>query len=294
VEIKKYKVADMVIGVYSKVPFLNGAFDPKFKSFETDTGACDVLLSYFTNNPPKVTNITNFPTNYQNWKVGYTKRIWTYTYSSEKELPIQYCVNSFYNKTHTRAKLFLDISDTGLLDKNKFQALSLFSTDQPLISRALLYNHGLLLHGNCIKIGEKTFLLLGNSGVGKSTLSTVLTDCGGQLISDDRTIVRIIEQKIFVYGSWLHGSTKIITNTKNELDGCILLEHATTNKLEELRVPELKANILLSSLIRPLIKNEEWVVLLNSVLELKTLPFYKLMFNLDTTKREQFSLIRSI
>ena len=47
-----------------------------------------------------------------------------------------------------------------------------------------------LVHANCISIDGQGVLILGPSGSGKSSLSLKLIGLGGQLVSDDKTILK--------------------------------------------------------------------------------------------------------
>jgi len=49
----------------------------------------------------------------------------------------------------------------------------------------LLQRRTLPLHGSCVEIGGKAYVIVGHSGTGKSTLSSVLLSRGYRLLSDD-------------------------------------------------------------------------------------------------------------
>ena len=54
-----------------------------------------------------------------------------------------------------------------------------------------------ILHANCVSIQNRGILIIGPSGSGKSNLSLKLMGLGGQLVSDDRTVVKRRNQEIF-------------------------------------------------------------------------------------------------
>lgn len=54
----------------------------------------------------------------------------------------------------------------------------------------ILNNSTKLVHANCISINGRGVLILGPSGSGKSSLSLKLIGLGGQLVADDKTILK--------------------------------------------------------------------------------------------------------
>ena len=53
-----------------------------------------------------------------------------------------------------------------------------------------------MMHANCISIRGRGVLILGPSGSGKSNLSLKLIGLGGQLVSDDKTILKRQQKSI--------------------------------------------------------------------------------------------------
>ncbi len=68
---------------------------------------------------------------------------------------------------------------------------------------ALLLQRGIFpLHGSAMKIDDKCILFLGDSGSGKSTISTALRLRGHKLLSDDVIAIHEVEGKYWVYPSY--------------------------------------------------------------------------------------------
>jgi len=68
---------------------------------------------------------------------------------------------------------------------------------------ALLYQRGdICLHGSLVKVGAKAVLLTGESGTGKSTISSVLCSKGYPFLTDDIALVRNIAGRVLVYPSY--------------------------------------------------------------------------------------------
>lgn len=286
----RYKVADLVIALISKAPLSGGVFDSKFNKFLTDDRKYTVVLDYvFNDRLPEIKNCIDIPIlGYPRWHIKHNSKIWWYSCLNPV---IKKEINGLYNKSHTFGKVFIPGSYQDNTRKTKFQTLSQFDTDQLLISKMLLSNDGLLIHGNAIKISGKTFIIIGNSGDGKSTLSKIVKAQGAELLTDDRTIVRFINGIPTVFGSWLHGSEKVITNTKNMVNGLIMLKKDQSNYIVNTGDLNQKHWQLLKSVIKPIVSKKELSMWLDTVLRLTKLPLYELAFNLDIYGKQQIELI---
>lgn len=56
--------------------------------------------------------------------------------------------------------------------------------------------HPLILHAGCVMFNECGVLIIGPSGVGKSSLALHLMALGAELVSDDRTCLRLSGQHV--------------------------------------------------------------------------------------------------
>ena len=63
----------------------------------------------------------------------------------------------------------------------------------PALATALGQRGLLVLHGTCVAFGERAVCLLGDSGMGKSTLAAALCARGGALVSDTMTVVDLAQ-----------------------------------------------------------------------------------------------------
>lgn len=104
----------------------------------------------------------------------------------------------------------------------------------------------LLVHASVIKNKDKGFVFLGKSGTGKSTHSRLwLTHINGsELLNDDNPVIRIMEDKVWVFGSPWSGKTPCYKNEKAELTGIVKLRQAPENKINRLSSLQAYATIL--------------------------------------------------
>lgn len=77
----------------------------------------------------------------------------------------------------------------------------------------LLKNKGFILHASASKIGEQTYLFLGESGAGKSTIVSLLNP-KGQTIADDSIIIKKEGNNYFVYQTPFVEKNQIIRTSK--------------------------------------------------------------------------------
>ena len=94
----------------------------------------------------------------------------------------------------------------------------------------------LLVHASTVEYDGKGYLFLGKSGTGKSTHSRLWLDHikGSELLNDDNPIVRIIDGKVYVYGSPWSGKTGCYKNQKVQVGGIVRLHQAPFNRITPL------------------------------------------------------------
>lgn len=103
---------------------------------------------------------------------------------------------------------------------------------------------GAFLHGAICVLDGRYFLLLGDSGVGKSTLSRIVVAEGGSCLTDENPFVTREEHGVSVHGSPWPG----LRGTKVPLDGPLsavfFLRHSERNEARRLGGPEAGLRLL--------------------------------------------------
>ena len=91
----------------------------------------------------------------------------------------------------------------------------------------------LLVHASTVEYEGKGYLFLGKSGTGKSTHSRLWLDHikGAELLNDDNPVVRIIDGKVYVFGSPWSGKTGCYRNRKVPVGGIVRLHQAPFNRI---------------------------------------------------------------
>lgn len=94
------------------------------------------------------------------------------------------------------------------------------------------------IHSSCIVADGKAVIFLGESGTGKSTHTRLWRENIPQtaLLNDDSPIIRVIDGKIWVYGSPWSGKTPCYKQERYPLAACVRLSQAPYNKMTKLDV----------------------------------------------------------
>lgn len=92
------------------------------------------------------------------------------------------------------------------------------------------------IHSSCIIYNDRAVLFLGESGTGKSTHTRLWRENfdNAFLLNDDSPILRIIDDKVWVYGSPWSGKTPCYKNDRYRLAACVRLFQKEYNKMEKL------------------------------------------------------------
>ena len=94
----------------------------------------------------------------------------------------------------------------------------------------------LMVHASVTKKDGKGYMFLGKSGTGKSTHSGLWLKYieGTELLNDDNPVVRVVDGKVYVYGSPWSGKTPCYKNEVVPLGGVVRLSQAPYNKIHRL------------------------------------------------------------
>lgn len=94
------------------------------------------------------------------------------------------------------------------------------------------------IHSSVIDYNNRAYMFLGESGTGKSTHTKLWLNniTGAELLNDDSPFLRVLGNKVYVYGSPWSGKTPCYKQTKRELGALVRLSQAPYNKIKELSV----------------------------------------------------------
>lgn len=106
--------------------------------------------------------------------------------------------------------------------------------------------HTLLIHASLVRQNGYGYAFIAKSGTGKSTQVSMwlryLPSC--DLMNDDNPIVRIVDDKVYIYGSPWSGKTPCYRNVKARLGAITRIDRAPKNSVEKLPPIEAFASFL--------------------------------------------------
>lgn len=125
-----------------------------------------------------------------------------------------------------------------------------YPLDEYVAGRLLARAGAVVLHATAILHGNEAIVFAGHSGAGKSTIAKIAEDCGGRVLSDDRTIIRVTESGVWAYGTPWHGSLKRGDPGGAPVRAIYLLSQAAFDVVEDVSLASAMAELYVR-LIQP-------------------------------------------
>jgi hypothetical protein len=194
-----------------------------------------------------------------------------------------------YKCDFEKTNIKIDIPDEDLLEYQK-SAPHLTLNDLEYVYtgasfyEAFLYFNGFLLHSSGICKDGYAYLFSADPGTGKSTHTSLWRKYFGdddvKIINDDKPAIRLIDDKIYVYGTPWSGKTDQNINMRTELGAIVFLERSENNFVKEI-TPKEAIPLIMMQTIRP--RNQERMIKLLELLDkvLSNTKLYKLGCNIS-------------
>ncbi len=144
--------------------------------------------------------------------------------------------------------------------------------------RQLIRFHGIMLHASCVVVDEKAYLFSAPCGTGKSTHVQLWLKLFGDkayILNDDKPALRVLDGKVFAYGTPWSGKNDCSRNAKVELGGIAVVKRAAENSMRVLPADEAifalmnqTARSILPELMNLLMDNIDAIVSTGKIYEL--------------------------
>ena len=185
-----------------------------------------------------------------------------------------------FNDDHTRLRVYNDETRTQSWKDGGIASVTMFPTDQIMLSRVLADRGGCYLHSGGVVLNGKGYLFVGHSEAGKSTTMKLLEGVG-EVLCDDRNIVRREPGGGFrVYGTWSHGEVPIVSSANAPLAGILFLRQSKENRIDPLTDRAAARRELMGTIIKPFVTADWWHKSLDTIEHIANeVPCYEMRFD---------------
>lgn len=274
-----FEVAGITIQFDSDLPIEEDTFSRKLKLFEKENPGDDIitLRHYFSIPHMESQDFGEEVLRGESMTVYRKDHSWIYTVSLAIDKGASFYQMTFFNDRHTRGMIFN--RDQKAFERGNLQTLTLFSTDQILLSKVIADREGFSIHASGVIMDGKGFLFVGHSGAGKSTMVKLLGE-NAEILCDDRMIVRRWKEGFKIHGTWSHGEIRDVSPKNAPLKGIFFLEQSRDNIISPIENKGEITRKILACLIKPLMTGDWWEkTLLTTQKIIREVPCYTLRFD---------------
>ena len=198
-----------------------------------------------------------------------------YTQNLCKDYEIEDCADTAFKIEVSQE----EITREGMNSEEKFNDMYLESLAlyRKLCEKMLDYDN-FLFHCSAVEVDGKAYLFAASSGTGKSTHTRLWREYFGNravMINDDKPLLQVREDAVYVCGTPWCGKHNLSTNKKSPIQGVCILLRGEENKIEKISPLEAYPD-LYKQTYRP--KDRERMIKTLSLLKQVTerIPMYKL------------------
>ena len=277
-----YAIGGMTVRVDADLPIEAHTFAEKFTQFESAAPGPDMLMIHHHFGLPDLEGQDLGELVYRKapWAIYRKGKSWIYLGISPEADDASIDRVAVFNDDHTRLRVYNDETRAQGWLAGGIASLTMFPTDQIMLSRVLADREGCFLHSGGVVLNGRGFLVVGRSGAGKSTAMRLLNG-HAEVLCDDRNIVRRETGGGFrVYGTWSHGEVPIVSSTQAPLAAILFLRQSTENRIDRMTDRVAVRHELLRTIIKPLVTADWWEKSLDTIEHIAgEVPCYEMRFD---------------
>jgi len=273
-----YQIAGITIQVSADFPIADDTFDARFDKFRVDGPGEDTISISHVSSLPAASELRLGQEVYLKppWAIYRQRDSWVYMRVLLDGRPHYRSGVSIFNQDHSRGTIC-----RGFLvdEKRRLASLTAFPSDQILLARVLADRQGCYLHASGIVLGGKGLSFVGHSDAGKSTMLKMLRE-HGEILCDDRIIVRRWPEGFRIHGTWSHGELPDVSPASAPLRAILFLEKSDANELIPITDHRERLGLVLSHVVKPLLTADWWEKTLDLAGKIATeVSAYRLKFD---------------
>ena len=163
--------------------------------------------------------------------------------------PFEYCGDR-------NTDIFLSVSDEHInsLHKRMVLGTTIGAAEEfayaGIFCKSIIKYNAMLIHSSAIEYKGKAHLFSADSGVGKSTHTSLWRKAFGndvKMINDDKPVVRIFDGKAVAYGTPFDGGSGIANNISAPLGAVVFIERGGSNSIRKAETPEIIKRLYFST-----------------------------------------------
>jgi MoaA/NifB/PqqE/SkfB family radical SAM enzyme len=278
--IRYYQIAGMTIQVSADSPFSDATFHKKLSAFQISEPGEDVIRLHHVSHVPDRSEVRIGKEIYhkQPWAIFQHKESFVYMVIPPEGINEGMFIRAIFNQGHSQGTIY---HPTPFEDRHNLESLTSFTTDQILLAPVLADRQAFLIHASGLIINGQGVLFVGHSEAGKSTMLKMLRD-KGEILRDDRIILRRWPDGFRIHGTWSHGGLPDISPSSAPLKAIFYLEQADKNALIPIESSKERFSLIVSYVIKSLQTADWWKKILDVTGKVASeVPAYKLQFDLS-------------
>lgn len=172
-----------------------------------------------------------------------------YSYLQTLAKPFEYFGNREPEISISLSDEYINSMQKKMVSGTNIGAVEEFSYAGKFCQKIIKYN-AMLIHSSAIEYKGKAYLFSANSGVGKSTHTSLWRKAFGndvKMINDDKPVVRIVNEKAVVYGTPFDGGSGIANNISASLGAVVFIERGESNSIRKAETPEIIKRLYFST-----------------------------------------------
>ncbi len=272
--IQYFQTGGFTIEVNSDIPFNTDTFSSEINQFKTKKVSKEIIrVNHFFN--------SEFSLDICGYKKIYDLFPWT-VYQKDNTLIYEFISNFsaddpvyrriVTNLEHTQFDIYNDTTTAKLFTQGNNISLTLFSSDQHLLSRLMAFRQGCIFHSTGIALDNKGYLFIGHSTYGKTTMAKIMSE-KSTILCDERNIIRKKDGVYRLYGTWHHSVLKKVSPISAPLKAIFFLNKSNNNHIDLVDKTTDRFNKVIGCAIKPLTTKDWW----NSTIDI----IYDLTSNVD-------------